>query len=54
MKLFADIFTDEEFMSDVYKVEMVHNDAIMKVKSSYKAKDNVGDVDVGMDNIFYK
>jgi hypothetical protein len=48
MKLFADIFTDEEFMSDVFKFEIVNNDAIMKVKSSYKAKDSIGDVDVGM------
>jgi len=49
---FADIFTDEEFMSDVYKTELAFEDAIMKVKSSYKAKDKVGEINVGNCNAF--
>jgi hypothetical protein len=51
MRLYVDIFTDEEFLSDVYKSELANSDCIMKVKSSYKLKDQIGDVDVGKTNI---
>lgn len=47
MKLFVDIFTDEEFLSDVYTSTTAHEDVILKCNSKYKAKDKVGDVDVG-------
>ena len=47
MRLFVDIFTDEEFLSDVFKFELAHNDAIIKAPSSYKKKDEIGEVDVG-------
>jgi len=47
MRLLVDIFTDEEFMSDVFKTENAFQDAILKVKSTYKPKDSIGDVDVG-------
>ena len=52
MKLFVDLFTQEEFISDVFKMEEAFQESIYKVKSSYKLKDQVGDVDVGINEIF--
>lgn len=51
MRLLVDIFTEEEFLSDVFKYELAHNDVIIKAPSAYKSKDKVGDVDVGKFNI---
>ena len=48
MRLLVDIFTEEEFMSDVFKFEYAYEEAILKVKSTYKLKDSIGDVDVGI------
>ena len=50
MRLLVDIFTNDEFISDVFKYESAFNDAIIKVRSSYKAKDKIGEVDVGKQN----
>jgi hypothetical protein len=47
MRVFQDVFTEEEFMSEVYKYELAYNDAVMKVKSTYKKKEQVGQIDVG-------
>lgn len=47
MKIFQDVFTNDEVLSDVYKVDMDYDDTIMKVKSSYKSKEAVGNVDIG-------
>jgi hypothetical protein len=52
MKLLVDIFTGEEFMSDIFKMELAFGDAIIKVKATYKSKDAVGDVDVGKKLLF--
>jgi len=34
------------------KFELVYNDVAMKVKSTYKAKDKIGDVDIGCGSAF--
>ncbi len=52
MRLFSDIFTDEEFLSDVFKYEIAFNETIIKAPSAYKSKDQVGNVDVGCGNAF--
>lgn len=52
MKVFQDIFTNDEVMSETYPFTLAYNDAIMKVKSSYKNKESVGNVDIGCGNAF--
>ena len=55
MKVFQDIFTNDEIMSDVFKFELAYDDVIMKVKSRLTSKDNCANVDIGYDpysNIF--
>ena len=47
MKVFQDIFTNDEIMSDVFKFELAHDDVIMKVKSRLASKDNCANVDIG-------
>jgi len=39
-------------MGELFKFELLHNDVVMKVKSSYKNKDAVGTVDIGCGNAF--
>jgi hypothetical protein len=52
MKVFQDVFTNDEVMSEVYPFILDYQDVIMKVKSAYKNKDAVGNVDVGCGNAF--
>ena len=52
MRVFQDVFTDEEFMSETYKFELAYEEAIMKVGSTYKKKEAVGNVDIGCGNAF--
>lgn len=52
MLIFKDIFTNDELMSDIFPFEMDYEDTIMKVKSSYKNPDDVGNVDIGCGNAF--
>ena len=52
MRVFQDVFTDEEFMSETYKHTLAFNDAIMKVESKYTKKEAVGNVDIGCGNAF--
>ena len=47
MKVFQDIFNNDEVLSDVYKISLLHLDTIMKVQSAYKSKEAVGNVDIG-------
>ena len=47
MKVFQDIFTNDEIMSDVFKFELAYDDVIMKVKSRSASKDNCANVDIG-------
>jgi len=52
MKVFQDVFTNDEVLSDIFTFELAFNDVIMKVKSSYKNPENVGNVDIGCGNAF--
>ena len=52
MKVFQDIFSNDEMMSEQFPHELVYDGVIMKVKSSYKNKDAVGNVDIGCGNEF--
>jgi hypothetical protein len=52
MKVFQDVFTNEEVMSDIFPFTLEYDDVIMKVKSSYKNKEAVGNVDIGCGNAF--
>ncbi len=47
MKVFQDVFTNDEIMSDVFKFELAYDDVIMKVKSRLTTKDNCANVDIG-------
>ena len=47
MKVFQDVFTNDELMSDIFKFTLAHDDVIMKVKSRLTTKDNCANVDVG-------
>ena len=47
MKVFQDIFTNDEIMSDVFKFDLAYDDVIMKVESKYSSKDNCANVDIG-------
>lgn len=51
MRIFQDVFTDEEFISDSYKMEMIHNDVIAEVKSRMVISKEA-DVDIGCGNAF--
>ena len=52
MKVFQDVFTNDELMSDVFHFDMEFNDVIMKVKSAFKSKENVGNINIGCGNAF--
>lgn len=51
MRIFQDIFTDEEFISDSYNIVLTYDGVIGEVKSRMVAKQDV-DVDVGCGNAF--
>ena len=48
MKVFQDVLTNDEVMGDTFNYTLEYNDVIMKVKSSYKSKEAVGNVDIGI------
>jgi hypothetical protein len=52
MKVFQDVFTNEEVMSEVYPFTLEYQDVIMKVKSAYKNKEAVGNIDIGCGSAF--
>jgi len=47
MKVFKDLFTNDELICDTFKFEAAYGDLIMKSKSQYKKKDDIGKIDVG-------
>merc|ERR1712170_61917 len=51
MLVFADIFTDDEVLSDAFAYFFEEGDVIMKVKSHMTTKENAN-VDVGCGNAF--
>jgi hypothetical protein len=52
MKVFQDVFTNDEVMSDIFNFTLEYGDAIMKVPSTYRNKEDVGNVDIGCGNAF--
>ncbi len=52
MKIFQDVFTNDEVMSDIFPFTLDYDDVIMKVASKYKTKDSCGNVDIGCGNAF--
>lgn len=48
MKVFKDVFTNDEVLSESFKFELAFNETIMKVKSNLVNKEDVGNVDIGM------
>lgn len=52
MRIFSDVFTGDEMMSDIFKYELAYENAIMKVPSAYKSADKIGEVDIGCGNEF--
>ena len=52
MKVFQDIFTNDEIMSDVFKFTLDYDDVIMKVPSRLTSPDNCTNIDVGCGNAF--
>jgi|688.fasta_scaffold238674_2 hypothetical protein len=51
MKLYSDVFTNTEILSDSYKQEIIHEGTVFKVKSRLVAKKE-DDVDIGCGNAF--
>ena len=54
MLIFQDFIKNDEFMSDIFPFELMYDDVIMKVKTQYKKKEDVGNVDqmIGCGNAF--
>jgi hypothetical protein len=52
MKVFQDVFTNDEVMGEVFSFTQDYKNVIMKVKSSYKSKEAVGNIDIGCGNAF--
>ena len=52
MLIFSDIFNNDEFMSDTFPFTLEYDDCMMKVQSSMKAPEDVGNVDIGCGNAF--
>ena len=51
MRIFQDVFTDDEFISDSYKMEMLFNDVIGEVKSRMVIS-NEAKIDIGRGTAF--
>jgi hypothetical protein len=47
MKVYKDVFSNDEVMSESFNYTVDYDDVIMKVKSQYKSKENAGKVDIG-------
>ena len=45
MLIFQDIIKNDEFLSDIFPYTLEYDDVIMKVQSSYKPKDKIGEID---------
>ena len=51
MKIFYDVFSNEEIVSDSYKMVETFNGAIVEVKAKFIVKKE-GEVDIGCGNAF--
>ena len=54
MKIFKDVLTGDEMLSDTFQMTVEYEDAIYKVPSKNRPKDDLGDVDVGCGDAFTK
>ena len=54
MKIFKDIVTGDEMLSDTFQMTLEYEDAIIKVPSKNRPKDDLGNVDVGCGDAFGK
>ena len=54
MKIFKDVITGDEMLSDTFKMTIEYEEAIYKVPSKNRPKDDLGDVDVGCGDAFTK
>ena len=54
MKIFKDIVGGDEMLSDTFQMTVEYEDAIYKVPSKNRPKDDLGDVDVGCGDAFTK
>ena len=52
MKIFKDVLTADEMLSDTFQMTSEYDDAILKVPSKNVPKDSLGNVDVGCGNAF--
>ena len=52
MKIFKDIVGGDEMLSDTFQMTLDYNDAIIKVPSKNRPKDDLGNVDIGCGNAF--
>ena len=52
MKIFKDIVGGDEMLSDTFQMTVEFDDAILKVPSKNRPKDDFGDVDIGCGNEF--
>jgi hypothetical protein len=51
MKVYSDVFTGEQLLSDAFPIEVEYEDAVMFVRSAYISKGGE-DVDIGCGNEF--
>ena len=54
MKIFKDVLTGDEMLSDTFQMTVEYEDAIYKVPSKNRPKDDLGNVDVGCGDAFTK
>ena len=54
MKIFKDVLTGDEMTSDTFQMTSEYDDAILKVPSKNRPKDDLGNVDVGCGDAFTK
>ena len=52
MKIFKDIVGGDEMLSDTFQMTLEYEDAIIKVPSKNRPKDDLGNVDIGCGNAF--
>ena len=54
MKIFKDVITGDEMLSDTFQMTLEYEDAIYKVPSKNRPKDDFGDVNIGCGDAFGK
>ena len=52
MKVWVDVFSNDEMVSDSYKSTLIFDDACLEVQAKYITKAGDGDIDIGAGNAF--